>query len=427
MASLHALVSAVSIGNAESVQPQLMPFKDGWSTASLLWIYLYHDLLFAAVSTNSNISVVTHNSVTYTRFVRYFEQNADIYVQAHDATSIDEENFLRKRNDLVPAKLFKIDDKLNHSTKKENIRLVADLTITPHLLEEYKKLRGGQDLEQEIARPERHVALWKFLNDTLEKEHPWLYSVPTDHSAPCEEEDKEMSHQPGLEGQAVPDREDVQGAVGDIRENDITTAERAGDPDVAISQDELLTRKRRVRPKTAKTLHPLSDTPDTTNTSSRRKADLSSKEQPPAKRSKKTAASTKEPSKKPPRHWELEERQALYRFTNIWCKKDGVDTISLEKHNEFLKKCTEYINAECFDLHQKQKRVGGRNLEMIHSQFRNQVEKETKPYKDHPFKVLFARAQKMRERIGKGEDFPDEERFPEQAVPEYGTIEMGEE
>jgi hypothetical protein len=113
--------------------------------------------------------------------------------------------------------------------------------------------------------------------------------------------------------------------------------------------------------------------------------------------------------------WISREHLALYLIINKTCKEDGIDRLTLKKDTRFLQACTDYINAECFDLYLA--RGIERNPEMVHSQMRHRVESTNTNLKNHSFKDIFARAKRMMERIDSKEDIPHKERYPEQALP----------
>jgi hypothetical protein len=123
--------------------------------------------------------------------------------------------------------------------------------------------------------------------------------------------------------------------------------------------------------------------------------------------------------------WLTEEFKALYRFIIQSCKNHGLDTVTQSKNTVFLEDCTNYINAECADLN-RDRSFRERNTEMVHSKLRHPVKDKTGRYDGHPFKALFARAQVMKRRVDNGEDIPHEERYPDQVIAEYGTVETDE-
>jgi hypothetical protein len=203
MASLDAHEITVSIQATKNPKSKLIShehgsLEDGWDVPSQLWIHLYHDLLLAALSTASNPTVPVSNAVKYYRFVEYFEQHADRYGDGQLVASISKQDFLLKLDDLVPAKMLKIKDRLPHATKEESVKIVRKITITPDMLAEYKQMGGGQELEENIMDHEKQLTLQDFLNNVLQKEHPWLYTTTMDQSK-SHKEGGEVSESPRVD------------------------------------------------------------------------------------------------------------------------------------------------------------------------------------------------------------------------------------
>jgi hypothetical protein len=147
---------------------------DTWTEESLLWIHLYHDLLFAATSRPSRPIIFASSAIVHEAFSDYFKRSLG-------GPGIDlvrpktRRSFQLKRNAIVPEKILKVDASLPDTIMGDDSMLIKRITIRPKMLEGYKNLRGTQNLDEELILPGRHAALWNFVNDALCEQHPDLY------------------------------------------------------------------------------------------------------------------------------------------------------------------------------------------------------------------------------------------------------------
>lgn len=159
--------------------------RNSSSHDAVLWVHLYHDLLLAIMHTPSNPLVAVTDGVIYKNFLHYFKP---------ESTVVDKRKFLQMRKALLPTRLAKIDSALRHRKNLESAQIIDRITLTPDMLEKYKELRGYSESSEEIPNPEQNADLWDFLNVTVRKEYPALYSTLSREQDPGSKDDQNLDH-----------------------------------------------------------------------------------------------------------------------------------------------------------------------------------------------------------------------------------------
>jgi hypothetical protein len=195
--------------NSQLNSPCKSASDHSWSDDAVLWIHLYHDLLYAAICTPSSPVVTTSSTIAHEFFIEFFESIPETNGTSKEVVRAKTQHeFRSKRNALVSDKVSKIFTSLVYRTKKTDCTMIRRITITPSMLDEYKKLRGTQNLYEELASPDQHVELWAFVNGALREEYPDLYPRSTSSIKACEE----ASEPPHSDRQVVASHEHAQTA-----------------------------------------------------------------------------------------------------------------------------------------------------------------------------------------------------------------------
>jgi hypothetical protein len=138
-----------------------------WSERALLWIQLYHDLLFAAASTPAGPTVVVVDTVAFRDFTDALENEPT----AVSDIARDRNEFREKKNHMVSAKRSAIKALSNRNNAEDDPLLITHVRITPDMLDRYGGLRGDSKPEEDIKQPDQEAGLWQFLNYAVREEY----------------------------------------------------------------------------------------------------------------------------------------------------------------------------------------------------------------------------------------------------------------
>ncbi|KAH3984970.1 hypothetical protein HBH98_042980 [Parastagonospora nodorum] len=390
-----------------------------WSERALLWIQLYHDLLFAAASTPAGPTVVVVDTVAFRDFTDALENEP---TAVSDITR-DRNEFKEKKNHMVSAKRSAIKALSNRNNAEDDPLLITHVRITPDMLDRYGALRGDSKPEEDITQPDQDAELWKFLNHSVLEEYPKLYSMPsasqrlakaelvptysirdqeTKSSKSCSELRlsvaiktadfvTEATVRPGG-GHVNLERASTAG-MEEPSAHEALEAEVLEDP----STPEIVTAAKRAREATLETLPDFSVDRDDS----------------PRKRAKLTDAtndSETEPEATPKQkyRWTEKEVNCIYRCINEYCKVKGVDVYA---RKEVVTACVDALGKDCAKEHPK-KTPSGRSRQEVDSKIMNLERFAKKSVGVTTVQTLVAKAAAVKKQVASGEEVSKEDRYP---------------
>jgi hypothetical protein len=372
-----------------------------WSEHALIWIQLYHDLLFAAACTPAGPTVIVVDTVAFRAFIDSIENEP---IAVFDLAR-DKKEFVEKKNHLVAAKRSAIKALSISNAAQADPPLITHVKITQDMLETYDKLRVDCSPEEDILHPDRSTKLWQFLSNAIREEYPKLYSKPS-KPRPSLIGTKAIAHPGG--GRVHLKRLSYAG----MDEPSSHEAPEAKVPE-ELSTPEVVTAAKRTR----------EDSPETVPDPS------VNREEPPRKRAKLIDAThgseatpeatseagpeavSKTTPKKRNYRWTENEVNCIYRCINEYCKAKGVDVYT-RKH--VVPACFDALLIECANEHplDKDGNPKTRGRQEVDSKIMNLERCGKEPAGVSSIRTLVAKAAAVKKQIADGEDVSNEDRYP---------------
>jgi len=390
-----------------------------WSEHALIWIQLYHDLLFAAACTPAGPTVIVVDTVAFRAFTDSIENEP---IAVFDLAR-DKKEFVEKKNLLVAKKRSAIKALSISNTAQADPPLITHVKITQDMLEKYDKLRVDCSPEEDIQHSDRSTKLWKFLSNAIREEYPKLYSKPSKpqrslivaiknavlvtkvfpHSGggrvhlerlSTANMKEPSSHEPPKA--EVPKELSARGVVTAAKRTRENSPETVLDP--SVDREELP----RKRAKLIDATDGSEATPETT---------IGTSEAGPE------AASDTTPKRQICR-WTENEVNCIYRCINEYCKVKGVDVYT---RKQVVPACVDALLIECPSEHplDKDGNQKTRSRQEVDSKVMNLERFGKEPAGVSSIRTLVAKAAAVKKQIADGEDVSNEDRYPSEFLSPF--------
>lgn len=142
--------------------------NDDWTEDECLYIHLHFELVLAVAKSSFAPIVFQNASSAHKQFLGYFSTNATESSGNAGKTIRTLEDFIDKRNKLVPGVLWSIDELMKSRVKESGPPIINRVKITPIMTKEYSELRKHLGYQDEIPYPEKKPDLWRFLENAAQ-------------------------------------------------------------------------------------------------------------------------------------------------------------------------------------------------------------------------------------------------------------------
>ncbi|KAH7384610.1 hypothetical protein BKA66DRAFT_441178 [Pyrenochaeta sp. MPI-SDFR-AT-0127] len=142
-----------------------------WTDTECLFIQLYFELVLAVARSSSAPIVFQNVASSHKNFLRYFSFNPIEYDgAAGERNSVIRalEEFVDKRNELVPGVIAEIEKLMRVRIKESNTPIINGVKITLSMLEEYRKIREDVGHRKDMPDPRNNSMLRNFLESAAE-------------------------------------------------------------------------------------------------------------------------------------------------------------------------------------------------------------------------------------------------------------------